>query len=303
VPLVGMGTYDDKYVDGTMKAAVKSAIELGYRSFDCAWGYDNEHEVGEAIEEEVAKGVVVRKDLFIVSKLHSLHHDPDRVREACQMSLKSLRTPYLDLYLMHWPMSYTYHPREAFPPKAWIGGQLNGKSIASNVLYTETWKAMEKLVDEGLVRRIGLSNFNRGQIEQVLLVARIKPVVLEVECHLFLQQQKLIPYARQHGMAVIAYCTIFRAKPELLEHPTVLSVAAKHKKTAVQVCNRFLTQQGIVVIPKSNNPARLKENKDFFDFTLDESDMTALKALDKDKRIVMATDDLTNPFYPFKDEY
>jgi aldehyde reductase len=283
---------------------VKSAIDVGYRAFDCAWGYDNEAEVGRAIAEKIAEGVVKREDICITSKLHSIHHAKEHVRPYCLETLKNLNTSYVDLYLIHWPMGQKFVLRNDMPPNKWpIPLDANGKVLRSDVHFTETWRAMEELVKDGLVRRLGLSNFNHSQIEEILNIATVKPSVLQVEAHPFLQQRKLNAYCKEKGILLTAFCPIYFAKPELFEHPTMLKLIHKHNKTPSQICGRFLVQEGMSLIPKSLKPERQRENLDIFSFALDQNDIEELRKLDAGKRLCPTTEELDHPLYPFHLEY
>ncbi|CRL05748.1 CLUMA_CG018777, isoform A [Clunio marinus] len=183
MPIFGLGTWGSP--PGQVEQAVKDAIDAGYRSIDCAHVYRNEHEVGTAVNEKISEGVVKREDLFITSKLWNTFHHPKSVRKAIETSLKNLKLSYLDLYLVHWPMSYKEDGDNLFPKDN------KGMFIDGKVDYVDTWKAMEELVDAGLTKSIGISNFNKGQIERLVANARILPATNQVECHPYLNQKRL----------------------------------------------------------------------------------------------------------------
>ncbi|CAL8072353.1 unnamed protein product [Orchesella dallaii] len=196
IPAFGLGTW--KSLPNQVSQAVKDAIDLGYRHFDCAFVYENENEVGAAIKEKIEEGVVSREDLFIVSKLWNTFHRPDLVEPAIRKSLENFGLEYLDAYLIHFPMAAqegdALHPTND-----------DGILIASDVDYLDTYKEMEKLVDKGLTKSIGVSNFNKAQIERILENCTIPPVINQVECHPYLSQEKLIEYCKSKNIAITAY--------------------------------------------------------------------------------------------------
>eukprot|EP01120_Amphizonella_sp_Union-15-10_P005286 TRINITY_DN1602_c0_g1_i2.p1 TRINITY_DN1602_c0_g1~~TRINITY_DN1602_c0_g1_i2.p1 ORF type:complete len:357 (-),score=66.14 TRINITY_DN1602_c0_g1_i2:91-1161(-) len=302
MPLLGLGTWKSK--PGEVAAAVKTALELGYRNIDCAYVYGNEKEIGAALKEVFDSGKVKREEVFITSKLWNTFHNKELVRKNIESSLSNLGLKYLDLYLIHWP--HAFKPgTENFPKKE------DGSIDYSDVHFLETWPAMEELVKEGLTKAIGLSNFNSKQIEQVLNIAKVQPSVLQVECHPYLNQKKLVDFAASKGIVVTAYSPLGSAdrpwaKPEdpsLLDDPKIAPIAKKHNKSNAQVILRWLVQRGIVAIPKSVNPERLKANIDIFDFELDESEMDVIYTFNKPWRACPLDRDREHPLYPFKEEF
>lgn len=270
-----------------MTRGIQEAIDLGYRHIDCAHVYGNEDEVGAGLKVKLDDGTVKREDVFITSKLWNTFHRPDLVRGALETTLKNLKLDYIDLYLIHWPMGYK-EDGELFPKDA------NDQTLYSDVDYVDTWKEMEKLVQAGLTKSIGLSNFNSKQVERVLAIATVKPVVNQVECHPYLPQRKLSAFCRDRGIAITAYSPLgsparpwaTNSDPVLLDEPTVSALATKYGKSKAQILLRWQIQRGHIAIPKSTNPKRIAENFDVFNFVLTDEDMDVLAKLDRNLRFV-----------------
>lgn len=224
--------------------------------------------------------------MFITSKLWCSSHRPDCVRGALEVTLKNLGTSYLDLYLIHWPMAYK-EGGDLFPKDA------NDKTIFSSVDYVDTWKELEKAVDDGLVRSIGLSNFNKRQMERVLEASRIKPVTNQIECHPYLGQHKLSAFVQSKGITVTAYSPlgsphrpwVTNDDPVLLDDPLIIELSKKYNKSPAQLCIRYQIQRGHIVIPKSVTKARIQSNFDVFDFEINVDDVKLIGTLDCNGRI------------------
>ncbi|KAJ8971640.1 hypothetical protein NQ314_000603 [Rhamnusium bicolor] len=303
IPAFGLGTWKSKA--GEVEQAVKDAIDIGYRHIDCAHVYGNEKEVGTALKEKFAEGVIKREDIFITSKLWNTYHRPDLVEKALRLTLQDLGLEYLDLYLIHWPHAYK-EEGENFPFDA------NGKIQFSDVDYVDTWNALEKCVNKGLTKSIGVSNFNKRQLERVLEISTIKPVVNQVECHPYLNQRKLIEFCRSKGIVITGYSPLGSpdrpwAKPEepqLLEDPKLKELAVKYKKTPAQIVLRYQVDRGVVAIPKSVTKSRIQQNFDIFDFSLTADDVAYLDTFDVNGRFCPMTSALGHPYHPFEnDEY
>jgi len=302
IPIIGLGTW--KSEPNEVKSAVKDAIDIGYRHFDCALAYENEAEIGDAIREKIEEGVVERKDLFITSKLWNTYHTRKRVVDCLKRTLSDLQTEYVDLYLIHWPMGYK-EGDVIFPKDS------NGKFVTSDVDYIETWKGMEDVCRDGLCKSIGLSNFNSQQIQRVLSIAEIKPVVLQVECHPYLNQEKLLAFCKEHKLALTAYSClgaparpwVTASDPVIMEDPVIKELAAKHNKSPAQICLRFQIQRGVIVIPKSTTRSRIESNFQVFDFKLSDADMSAIRSLDRNYRAVQLEWVKDHQYYPFAIPY
>ncbi|XP_053963077.1 aldo-keto reductase family 1 member B1 [Anastrepha ludens] len=296
MPSIGLGTWRSRESDAEL--AVKDAIDLGYRHVDTAFVYENEDEVGRAINAKISEGIIKREDIFVVTKLGGIHHEPHLVEHACRKSLSSLGLDYIDLYLMHFPVGQIHKG----------DGNVHGTLELSDVDYLDTWRAMENLVDLGLVRGIGLSNFNSHQTERVLQQCRIRPLVNQVECHPGFNQKKLIDYSRQHGIVITAYCPLARPKPDqqwppFLYDDTAKNLAQKYGKTTAQLCLRYLLQLGTIPIPKSVSKSRIAENFDIFGFELSEEDMKIVDGYHTGQRLVPFSAMSHHKYFPFNVEF
>lgn len=273
IPAFGLGT--SKSNSGEVKQAVRDAIDAGYRHIDCAFSHLNEAEIGAAIKEKIDQGIVKRSDLFVVSKLWNTFHQPDQVEAGLRMSLEALGLEYLDLFLIHWPKEFKVGG-DRFPI---VTRDENGKMVFSDVDICVTWKAMEQLVHKGLVKSIGVANFNGRQLVRILSNATIRPSVNQIEIHPFVKQKKLVDFCRDNDIVVTASSPLkeserhWEKEPTFLQIPNLLEVSKKYKKSVAQIILRWTIQRGIVVIPKSVNRSRIIENLNIFDFYMTEEDM------------------------------
>ncbi|XP_043824044.1 aldo-keto reductase family 1 member C1-like [Dromiciops gliroides] len=308
IPVLGLGTYAPKDVaQRESEMAIKVAIEVGFRHIDGAFLYENEKEVGRGIRAKIADGTVTREDIFYTGKLWSTHHRPELVRTSLEETLKSLQLDYLDLYIIHWPVSLK-------PSKDKLPMDENHKILFESVDLRSTWEAMEKCKDAGLVKSIGVSNFNRKQLEMILNKPglKYKPVCNQVECHPYLTQKKLLEFCKSNDIILVAYSALGSHRepmwldeksPVLLDDPILGDIAKKHNRTPAQVALRYQIQRGVVVLAKSFNEKRIKENFQVFDFQLTPEDMKAIDGLNKNFRYLTLSQFKDCASYPFNDEY
>jgi len=309
MPQVGLGTWMSK--PGEVENAVCVAIDCGYRHIDCAHVYQNEAEVGVALAQKFSEKAVTREDMFITSKLWNTEHAPHCVEPACRLTLKNLGLEYLDLYLIHWPTGFKHTGTGELVPK-----DKDGNMLYAYTKLEDTWAAMEKLVEKGLVRQIGLSNFNIPQTERMLKVAKIPPSVLQVECHPYLNQNELIRYCKANSIVLTAYSPFGSPgrpwaspdDPYILQDPKLAAVAKEYGKTTAQLCVRFHVDRDVVVIPKSVNPKRIAANIDVFDFKLKDQHMRYIESFNNGWRACLPVTktstgvvirDLQHPEFPF----
>ncbi|GJQ78286.1 hypothetical protein Trydic_g22128 [Trypoxylus dichotomus] len=279
MPALGYGTWQSK--DESLETALEEALEAGYRHIDTAQIYENEEIVGNVLKRWFDEGKLTREEVFITTKLSPITMYPNKVEECLKESLRKLQLEYVDLYLIHFPITIVNTGRDTYGHPS--------------VDYLDIWKKMEDQYLAGRAKSIGLSNFSIKKIGRILRNCRVKPANNQVEMHVYLQQKALVDYCTQNDITVVAYSPLgsrgynefltrmgqpTRKLPDTLNNRTVVAISKKHSKTPAQVLIRFLLQLGVAPIPKSVTPARVRENFDVFDFELDEDDMTALRALE-----------------------
>lgn len=251
MPLVGFGTF--MLSEKTCTEAVALAIESGYRMIDTAEAYGNEKEVGEGMK----KSGIDRKELFLVTKVNFKSYE--NAEQTVMQSLANLQTDYIDLLLLHWPFAN----------------------------YYAAWRVLEKLYAEGKVRAIGVSNFEPDQLLDLIAYNQVIPAVNQIETNLYCQRSAERIWMDKKQVAHMAYAPLGQGnRNEMFAESAVLALAEKYGKTPAQILLRFLTQKGIVVIPKSTKPAHIKENFTLFDFTLSADEMGLLSALDKKEPLI-----------------
>mmetsp|Transcript_23349 Transcript_23349/g.69945 ORF Transcript_23349/g.69945 Transcript_23349/m.69945 type:complete len:323 (+) Transcript_23349:105-1073(+) len=305
MPVIGLGTWQAP--KGQVGAAVRAALQGGYRHVDCAAIYGNEAEIGEVFAETFGGGAIKREDVFVTSKLWNSEHAPKDVRPALEQTLKDLRLDYLDLYLIHWPQSFAKEqPGNCSVPKNADGTVKYDLETTSE----QTWAALEACVDAGLCKAIGLSNFTSAQVQAILDAGRIPPAVLQVEVHPYHSQKPLVDFCAARGIVVTAYSPLGSGATldgaTVPANPVLKAIGEAHGKSAAQVAIAWLAARGLIVIPKSVTPARVAQNRDV-DFELSAEDVAKIDALNQDLRIGFGGPlvdgrprDAAHPKYPFK---
>lgn len=250
IPQLGFGVYQIK-PDETA-AAVRAALDIGYRHIDTAEMYGNEREVAQGIRD----AGLDRSEVFVTSKLNNGFHEPDAARRAFDATLNALGSDYVDLFLIHWPLPTLY------------GGD-----------FVSTWRVLEEFARDGRARSIGVSNFQVAPLERLAAETDTVPAVNQVEVHPYFTNEKVRGYAREHGLAIEAWSPI--AQGGVLGDAVINRIADGLGRTAAQVVLRWHIQRGDIVFPKTVNPDRMKSNFELFDFELDERAMEAISALDR----------------------
>jgi len=301
LPLLGLGTW--QATDETeLETTIKTALDIGYRYFDTAALYQNEHIIGRILSEYIKEGKIKREDIFITTKLALYGHDEPA--KYIDESLEKLRTDYIDLFLIHAPTPVKpCSPEELF----------TGKGENALTPHIDTWKVLEKYYNDGKLKAIGVSNFNEEQLQDLYDKATVKPMNNQVECHILHPQKKLFELCKKLDITLTAYAPIGSpGRPEMLKngvtpeqepmaHPITKKLAEKYKKTPAQILIRQLMQRGISVIPKSTNEKRLKENFDVLDFTLTDEEMEEFDSIKEDRQLFFFEFFKTHPFHPWKD--
>lgn len=262
IPQLGFGVF--QVPPEATTTAVAEALAAGYRHIDTASAYANEAEVGAGIR---ASGLD-RSEVFITTKCANIDHGYEKSRHAFKASLALLEVDYLDLYLIHWP-------------------------VPAHDLYVETWRTFTELAEEGLVRAIGVSNFNQPHLERIIKATGVTPAINQVELHPYLQQHGLRREHAELGIVTEAWSPL--AKGAVVADPTLVEIAASHGKTPAQVVLRWHLELGNVVIPKSVTPERMAENLEVFDFELTADDHAAIDALDRGQRTGPDPDEFIGP--------
>lgn len=292
MPALGIGTW--RAPDNEVETALNHALEIGYRHIDCAPVYLNEKTIGRVLNKWLTSNKVKREDLFIVTKLPIYGNRASCVEKCLRKSLNDLQLSYVDLYLIHVPFGV---------PETDDGNFARDENddiiFDKDINHVATWKKMEEMVNLGLTKSIGISNFNKRQVQRILDNSVIKPACLQIELHIYFQQNELVEFCKQNNIVVTAYSPlgskgianlnkmagVERDLPDLMDNPTVIKIAKNHNKTSAQILLRWIIERDISTIPKSTNPERLRQNIDIFDFSLNQNEMEELSKLDKGIRI------------------
>ncbi|WP_116190104.1 aldo/keto reductase [Paenibacillus taihuensis] len=260
MPWLGLGVWQGKPEDGPhVEAAVRTAIAAGYRSIDTASAYLNEGGVGRAVRESG----VPREEIFVTTKVANPDHGYDKTLQAVDRSISELGLDYVDLFLIHWPVSI-------------------------KASFQDTWRALEKVYAEGKVRAIGVSNFQIRHLETLLAECEVVPAVNQVEYHPRLTQVELHQYCKSKGIQLEAWSPLMYGR--LLDEPVLLEMSERYGRTPAQLVLRWDLQNGVVTIPKSANPKRIYENADLFGFELSADDIERLNVLNRNERSGMDPD-------------
>ena len=253
MPALGFGTLIPDPV--VTKQATKAALEAGFRHLDGSERYRNEAAVGEAMQEVFAAGKIRREDVFVTTKLWNNNHRPERVLPALEASLRRLQLDYVDSYLIHTP--FAFQPGDEQDPR-----DAHGQVIYdTGVTLADTWRAMERLVDDGRARSIGLSDIGLEQLKEIVAIARIKPAVVQVEAHPYLPEWELLEYCRQQGIVVLAFAALGHAMgPRVTDDPTITAIARRVQKTPAQVALAWAVQRGTALLTTSTSPGHIREN-------------------------------------------
>lgn len=257
MPILGYGVY--QVTEDECERCVSDAIRTGYRHIDTAQAYFNEEEVGNAIE----KSGVPREEFFITTKVWINNYGYEKTKKSLEESMRKLKTDYIDLVLLHQPFSDTYG----------------------------AWRALEEYYEQGKIRAVGISNFYADRMVEFSQFNKIKPMVNQMETHIFNQQTELRKWTDKYSIQLEAWAPFGEGRSGTFDNEQIIKIAEKHKKTPAQVMLRWNIQRGVVVIPKSTHIERMQENFNVFDFKLDDDDMAKIAALDKKESLFFSHSD------------
>jgi diketogulonate reductase-like aldo/keto reductase len=255
IPAVGFGTLIPD--PAATRQATATALEVGFRHFDCAERYRNEAAVGDAMQEEFGAGKIRREDVFVTTKLWNSNHRPERVKPAFDASRRRLQIDYVDCYLIHTP--FAFRPGDDQDPRDEHGQVIYDPGVT----LVDTWRALERLVDNGECRSIGLSDITLDKLKEIVAAARIKPAVVQVESHPYLPEWDLLDYCNRQGIVLLAFAALGHGmEPRLLDDPVIVGIARRLGKTPAQVVLAWAVQRGTALLTTSTTPSRIHENFD-----------------------------------------
>jgi diketogulonate reductase-like aldo/keto reductase len=253
IPAVGFGTLIPDPL--ATEQATKVALEVGFRHLDCAERYRNEAAVGEAMRAAFEAGAVRREEVFVTTKLWNTNHRPERVKPAFDASCQRLRVDYVDCYLIHTP--FAFRPGDEQDPRDERGQVIYDPGVT----LVETWRALERLVDDGQCKSIGLSDVTLEKLREIVATARIKPAVVQVESHPYLPEWELLDFCRENGIVLLAFAALGHGmSPKVLDDPVITSIARRVDKTPAQVALAWAVQRGTACLTTSTKPDYIREN-------------------------------------------
>jgi diketogulonate reductase-like aldo/keto reductase len=255
IPAVGFGTLIPDPV--ATRQATRAALDAGFRHLDCAERYRNEAAVGEAIQDAFKAGTLRREDLFVTTKLWNTNHRPERVKPAFDASRRRLQLDTIDCYIIHTP--FAFQPGDEQDPRDERGRVI----YDSGVTLAETWRALERLVDDGHCKSIGLSDITLEKLREIVAVARIRPAMVQVESHPYLPEWELLDFCREHGIVLQAFAALGHAmEPNVLADPVITAIAERVHKTPAQVALAWAVQRGTAFLTTSTKSQRIQESFD-----------------------------------------
>jgi diketogulonate reductase-like aldo/keto reductase len=253
IPAVGFGTLIPDPV--VTEQATKTALDVGFRHLDCAERYRNEEAVGDAMQAAFKEGTVRREEVFVTTKLWNSNHRPERVKPAFDASCRRLQVDYVDCYLIHTP--FAFQPGDEQDPRDERGQVIYDRGVT----LVETWGALERLVDDGRCKSIGLSDVTLEKLQEIVVAARIKPAVVQVESHPYLPEWDLLDFCREHGIVLLAFAALGHGmSPKVLDDPVITGIAQRVHKTPAQVALAWAVQRGTACLTTSTTPHRIREN-------------------------------------------
>lgn len=279
MPKLGLGTY--KMLEEHVKVAIPAALSAGYRLLDTATSYRNEQHVGKTLLEELRRCGMDRKEVFVTSKLQTADQGYEAATKAIATSLERLGLTYIDLYLIHWPGVSGMEPNDP----------------QNSQMRRGSWKALEEALAAGKLRAIGVSNYMVSHLKEMEEYATVMPMVNQFELHPLYYPEDLIRYCQTHNIVIQAYSSLGRGKliePSFIEaHPRIKAMCGKHQASASQIFLRWAWQHEFGILPKSNNPERIKKNADIFKFVLDSEEMSHLDNLHQTEPLKICWDPKT----------